>query len=409
MTAARTASSTLVPSDTLEKVLEFGPHRIPYYAASGPRAWDEFTRLLGGLAPAPDRFALVTSEGVPRPYVERMTRFLRAAATAKDGDRVVVLQVEDGEQNKTLGAVGTMAVTMSRAGFTPRSAVVVFGGAMAGNIATVLATLWHRGVRIIQCPTTQLAVFDGPGCSLKGGVNLFDETGEALGKNLLGCLLAPEFVWCDTDLFHGLPPDQVRSFVGEVIKTAVAICPEQIPELQKMIRPAADYTPAEILQLGGIVVGAKQSVMRYDHREQGTGLACELAHTALSNAIELLWGLPHGIAVAIGTLIALRVSVKLGLLRDLEAETIVEDLVRRNGVEPMLPPGPSDAAILGIAYRDKLRGGHLEAKDGHLDMVLLDDLGVLHYTGDHPVTQVPESIFLEAFHSRIREKEHAPS
>lgn len=406
--------------------LQFGDYTIPYYVRSGPEAWDELTDRLARLAA--DRFALVVAAGVPEDAVQRMTGCLAAAGT---GGGVISLRVPDGEDTKTLTAVRDMAVTLFRKGFTRRSVVVGFGGGKAANMAGLLAGLALRGVRLVQVPTTWLSLWDAAGVSLKQAVNLFDERAvapwrrllaalwrrltarllpgrrsqeadPALGKNLLGVFKAPEFVFAITEVLGGLPASEIRSAIGEVIKSAVAICPEQIPVLRGLLRPGADYTAAELVQIAGICVDAKQSVMRHDPYEKGPALACEWGHT-FGHVIELKWHLPHGLAVLIGCLMATRAAIKLGYL-DPSVEPLLEDLARRNGAPLALPPGPSDREILDALGRDSKRG-YLPARPGYIDLVLLDAPGMLHETNGVPITQVAEDKALEAFRSRIRVNE----
>lgn len=402
MTTAGTAEATL------DRDLQFGDHCYPYRVRSGPGAWNDFTARVAALGA--DRFALVVSEGVPARFVQQMSECLQTAAGVRDG--VVTVTVPDGEATKTLTAVTAMAVAMFRRGFTRRSVVVAFGGGKAANMAGLLAGLALRGVRLVQVPTTWLSLWDGAGVSLKQAVNLFDEfpggspsaasdgqPDAALGKNLIGLFKAPELVYGITDVLAGLPAEEIKSGLGEVIKSVVAICPEQIPVLRDLLRPAADYTIAELVRIAGICVDAKQSVMLHDPYEKGAALACEWGHTC-GHVIELKWHLRHGLAILIGCLIATRVAVKLGYL-DPFAEVVLEDLAVRAGAPIMLPPGPSDPELLAVLRLDNKRG-YLPARAGYINMVLLKGFGVVHRTDGVPITQVRENVALEAFRSRIR-------
>jgi 3-dehydroquinate synthetase len=390
----------------LDRLLQFGDHTIPYSVRSGPDAWDELADRLGDLAA--DRFALVVSEGVPKVFLERMTSCLRAAARQDDG-AVIILRVPDGEVSKTPAAVLDMAVAMFRGKATRQSVVIGFGGGKAANMAGMLAGLVLRGIRLVQVPTTWLNLWDGAGVSLKQAVNLLDEapdgeTYSALGKNLVGLFKAPEFVFGLTDVLAGLPADEIRSALGEVIKSVIAISPEQIPVLADLLRPGAGYTVEELVQIAGICVDAKQSVMRHDPHETGDGLACEWGHTC-GHVIELKWHLRHGLAILIGCLIATRVAVELGYV-DPAAEQLLEDLARRAGAPIMLPPGPPDEELLTVLRLDNKRG-YLPALPGHIDMVLLEGLGMVRRTDGVPIIQVPEDVVLKAFRSRISAAERA--
>jgi 3-dehydroquinate synthase len=168
-----------------------------------------------------------------------------------------------------------------------------------------------------------------------------------------------------------------------------------------MLRPDARYTDAEITRLIGMCLDAKQQVLRHDPHEEGTGLACEYGHTP-GHAIELRLGFGHGLAIGVGGLIAARAARILGILPGSLVEDMHEELLTLNGAPVTIPRGLTDEALLSVLRRDNKRG-YLRPRPGHIDMVLLEAPGVLHYTGGRPITQVPEDVLLRA----IREREQS--
>jgi 3-dehydroquinate synthetase len=368
-----------------DRRLTFGSHSYPYLIRSGPAAWHDLARRLALLDA--DRFVLITSEGLPQDAQRPIAACLNRVAP------VTALLVPDGEQTKTIAAIGEMAAAAIGAGATRRSVVVAAGGGLAGNMAGLLAALLFRGVRLIHMPTTLLAIADSAP-SLKQAVN------SSRGKNHLGTFKAPEFVWTTTDFLGHLPDDEIRSALGEAVKNVIAIVPDQIPELASLLRATADYTPAELAWIIGMCVDAKQEVMRDDPYETGAALACEYGHTA-GHLFELVHGLSHGLAVGVGGLVAARVAEKLGYL-DPSVRQLHAALLSAVGAPVTVPPGVPDHDLLRILACDNKRG-YLPPRDGYVDMVLLDGLGVLHHTNGRPITQVREALVLKA----IRETELA--
>jgi 3-dehydroquinate synthase/2-deoxy-scyllo-inosose synthase len=365
--------------------------RYPYYVRSGPGAWDEFTNTLSGLRA--DRFLLVTDDGVPAPALDAIIPSLQQLAP------VTLLRVRASEKDKNVGTVERLAGQAFSDGATRRSVVVAFGGGLAGNMAGLLAHMFLRGIRLVHVPTTLLAMSDSV-LSLKQAVN------SGSGKNHLGAFHVPELVWVHVDLACTLPPEQVRSALGETIKNVVAICPEYYDELSRRLRASAVYSLPELAWFIEMCVAAKQQVMQADPYEKGPALALEYGHTVGHAAEHVSDGsIPHGLAIGVGGLVAARVATLLGLL-DPAVEAAHQDLLERNGAPTTFPPGLTASALMQTVRKDNKRG-YLPPRRGYVDMVLLDALGRPHHSGDTIITQVPEDIVTAAIQTRLCHEEAA--
>src|SRR3546814_6784498 len=123
--------------------------------------------------------------------------------------------------------------------FTRSDAVVTFGGGATTDLGGFVAASWLRGVKVVHVPTTVLAMVDAA-VGGKTGIN----TGA--GKNLVGAFHEPAGVLCDLSLLDGLPIEEVRAGLGEVIKcgfiadpkilTLVERSEEHTSELQSLMR-----------------------------------------------------------------------------------------------------------------------------------------------------------------------------
>lgn len=83
-----------------------------------------------------------------------------------------------------------------------------------GDLAGFAAATWLRGIRLVQVPTTLLAMVD----SSVGGKTAIDLPE---GKNLVGAFHQPAAVVCDPQLLDTLPPAILRDGCAEALKTAV--------------------------------------------------------------------------------------------------------------------------------------------------------------------------------------------
>lgn len=315
--------------------IAFGPHRYGFYVGEGPAAWSVLVEQLGALEV--DRFAVVTEPGVPFPLgaelVERITRDVAPA---------VLLRFPAGERGKTMGAVTELAEGALRAGLTRRSAIVAFGGGLAGNVAGLVAALLFRGIRLVHVPTTLLAMSDSV-LSLKQAVN------SGVGKNHMGTFHPPEFVWNNLAYLESLPADEIRGALCEAIKNVLAISPERLDELAGTLDARCAYTADGYRRIIDICVDAKTAVMQDDPHEKGDALVLEYGHT-IGHAIELLseGRMTHGLAVGVGMLAAARVARLLGVL-DVRSEWTHWELLTRNGAPTALPAGVEARQVFELA------------------------------------------------------------
>jgi 3-dehydroquinate synthetase len=374
---------------SLDREVRFGDHQYAFHLRSGQDAWAELAARLASLNA--DHIFVITDTGVPAVTV-RAT--LAAAGRASP---VPPLTVPATEQAKNAGTVVELAAQVIEAGATRSSVVIGLGGGLAGNVAGTVAGWVYRGApRLVQIPTTLLALSDSV-LSLKQAIN------SPWGKNHLGCYKAPVFVWGHLDILRTLPAAEKRAALCETAKNVLAICPERYGEFAGLLRPGADYSDAELAWIVDLCRTAKQSVMADDPYEAGGALVLEYGHTA-GHAAEHLTAhlaegrLAHGPAIAIGMLVAARVSASLGYLSPAD-ERAHHRLLERNGTALRFPPGLTAEALLGAMRRDNKRGYH-SPEPGRIDMVLLDALGRPHTVGGRVLTQVPEDVVLDALRTR---------
>src|SRR5205814_9261790 len=119
------------------------------------------------------------------------------------GCRPTLITVPPGEESKTIRSAEAICDRMIDAGLDRSSFVVALGGGMIGDLAGFVAAIYHRGIPVVQMPTTLLAQVDSS-IGGKTAVNI------ALGKNLVGAWHQPALVIVDTDTLETLPARQRR-------------------------------------------------------------------------------------------------------------------------------------------------------------------------------------------------------
>ena len=116
---------------------------------------------------------------------------------------------------------------MSRLGADRNSVIVAFGGGVVGDVTGLLASLYMRGVDLVQIPTTVLAQVDAS-IGGKTGVNL------RAGKNLVGTFHHPRVVLIDPAVLSTLPEREFRAGLYEALKCGVIGKPELFRALENV-------------------------------------------------------------------------------------------------------------------------------------------------------------------------------
>lgn len=265
------------------------------------------------------------------------------------GPRIDVV-LEPGERNKTLAAVGRIWDAALARGVDRQGVVVAFGGGVVGDLAGFAASTLLRGLRCVQIPTSLLAMVD----SSVGGKTGFDH---AAGKNLIGSFFQPNRVIVDVAHLGTLPPRERAAGLAEVVKIALACDAELLAEVERSADALARGDRAVSRSVIRRAVLAKIRVVRDDERETGARGLLNLGHT-VGHALEAHGGYDrwlHGEAVALGTLVEMEATERLGLTpsgstaraRALFAKLALPTSVHREEVEAAWP----------FVFADKKRGG----------------------------------------------------
>lgn len=332
-----------------------------YEVVVGPGAMVE----VGTVLARKPRAAIVTQEVIADKWAARAQAALTEAGVAYE-----TFFVGAGEEAKRLLAVEELCRAFTRWGLLRGDAVVALGGGVVGDVAGFAAATYHRGVDVVQCPTTLLAQVDAS-IGGKTGVNLPE------GKNLVGAFHQPLAVLADLDTLASLSERDFRSGLGEVLKYA-CVLDDRLYELLTDEIDGVLQRRAELLE--EIVVrsaSVKAEVVAADERER-TGVRSKLnyGHT-LAHALETAgdYDLAHGEAVAVGVVFAAELARALGRIDDdtvLRHRRVVEALGLPAGVPPALRNEVTGAQLVAQMERDKKARGGLSfvlAGPGGLDRV----------------------------------------
>ena len=337
----------------------------PYRIDIAPGLLDDGARLAAHLR---GRHALVVSDSqVAPPYAQRV----QAALAAVRPDARLALHVFDaGEASKTLANFSGVIDALAALGATRDACIYALGGGVVGDLAGFAAACWMRGIDCVQLPTTLLAMVD----SSVGGKTAVDI---AQGKNLVGAFHPPRAVIADTATLRTLPPRELRAGFAEVIKYGAII---DAPFLDWLEAHADALLAGDDALLAEAIARScrhKAAITERDPFEHGERALLNFGHT-FGHAIETeqgYGGLNHGEAVAVGMMLAARLSTALGLA-DAADGARLRGLLRRFELPTGLPAGLDPAALVARMRLDK------KAQGSGLRFVLWDGAGKARVVAD---------------------------
>ncbi len=265
----------------------------------------------------------------------------------------VTLTLPDGEQYKTLDTAAAVYSGLVKLGLDRSGLILALGGGVIGDTLGFIAATYMRGVRLVQVPTSLLAMVDAS-VGGKTGLDLPE------GKNLIGAFKQPELVVIDTNVLATLPEAEWRCGLAEVVKHGLLADPALLdPDFLRRER-AAEFVPR--------AVAVKVAIVEQDPFEQHVRAHLNLGHT-FAHALEQVSGYTwkHGEAVAVGLVAATRLSAALGLCGP-ELPAQVAALLQKLGLPTRLGRYDPEGLWRAMAADKKWR-------DGRPRFVLLKGIG----------------------------------
>ena len=316
------------------------------------------------LFPAAKACALVTDATVGALHADAAVASLRLAGFVPE-----VIIVPSGEKSKCFAEVENITRHMIRAGLGRQSFLVALGGGVVGDLAGFAASIFYRGVPVVQVPTTVVSLVDSS-VGGKTGINTPE------GKNLIGTFHQPHLVLADPALLETLPAREFNEGFAEIIKHAAIRDAAMLPA----ITAAATQPRHSLTELIARNIAIKADIVTHDEFEtKGLRALLNFGHT-IGHAIESSVGygtLFHGEAISLGIRAALFLSERLAALAPFHSKQIL-DALHHYQLPLTLPPSITDHQLLEKIARDK------KFDQGAIRFVLLSALGQAHLS--HAVT-----------------------
>lgn len=303
------------------------------------------------------RLALITNTSVKPLYAIGLAESLQSA-----GHEVQMIVLPDGEAFKNHESLNLVYDALLEGAFDRKSCILALGGGVVGDMAGFAAATFQRGIPFIQVPTTLLAQVD----SSVGGKTAINHP---KGKNMIGAFHQPIAVVIDTATLATLPDREFNAGLAEIIKYGLIRDPVFLGWLESNMAALRRRDADAIFHAIRESCRNKAEVVASDELETGERALLNLGHT-FGHAIEGALGFGrwlHGEAVAVGLLMAARLSKELGHIDEKDVAR-VRGLVESAGL-PLEPPDLPAETLLSFMDHDK------KSEEGAIRLILLHKLG----------------------------------
>lgn len=338
---------------------------------------DALPRVLASVAQG-RRVAVVSDSHVDPLHAARVRECLEESGIDAYG-----LTFPAGEASKTRKTWSILTDRLLEAGLGRDSCVVAVGGGVTTDLAGFVAATYLRGVPVVQCPTSYLAMIDAS-VGGKTGVDV------RAGKNLVGAFHPPLAVVADVDVLTTLPiPERAQGLV-EAVKHGAILDEDHFERIGRDVAALLEASPEDAASLVLESVRIKADVVSRDEFEGGYRQVLNFGHT-VGHAIEAAadFALGHGSAVALGMLAEAELGERMGVTVPGTRERLA-GVLERLLTDLALPD--TDAPAFDFLAADK------KSREGHVRYVLLERIGRCA-AGDGWTYEAPEALVAEVLSS----------
>jgi len=287
--------------------------------------------------------------------------------------------IPDGERAKTLKTVSRLLDDMVKLKLTRQSTVIAVGGGVVGDVAGFAASIYLRGIPVVQVPTTLLAQVDSS-IGGKTGVN------HRAGKNLIGTFYQPRLVISDPMVLQTLPEREYSSGLYEALKYGIIRDADLFHDFERNSGLFLKRDPQAIERLVARCAGIKADVVMNDEKESDLRRILNFGHT-VGHGLEAAAHysrIKHGEAVGYGMIAAARIGRALEKLTDVDRARI-EATVESVGRLPALT-GLKSKDVMDALLHDK------KVRDGAIHFVLPRAIGQVEITPNVPFAVVRDVV-----------------
>ena len=264
-----------------------------------------------------EKCLLVIDNRVPIKFINKIVKSL-------DNKKIIIHKFNSNELNKNQLNVNRILNKLLKNNFHRNDAVISVGGGITGDVSGFVSSIYKRGLKFINIPTTLLAQVDSS-IGGKTGIN------SSHGKNLIGSFYQPNLVVSDIDFLRTLPKRELICGYGEIFKHSLIANKKFFYYLDKngkqILNLKSPFIEKSIYQSCLI----KKKIIQIDEGEKNIRKILNFGHTfahAYEATLKYSKKLNHGEAVLLGVMSASKFSFENKLIAKKEFDLIEDHLLK---------------------------------------------------------------------------------
>jgi len=292
------------------------------------------------------------------------------------------IKINANEQNKSQETLSKIHSTLIENKFSRDCLIIGLGGGIVCDISGFAAATYQRGVDFFLIPTTLLSQVDAS----VGGKTAINHP---KGKNMIGAFHQPLGVLADLAFLSTLPKREISCGLSEMIKHGLIRDIGYFSWLEENIEQIIELDSEITEEAISRSIKIKAEIVREDEKEKSIRALLNFGHT-FGHALELIGDFKnynHGEAVAIGMIMALEMSVRIGNITQQDCER-VKQLFNRAKIDTKIRKTINSLDLYECMLGDKKKRGNV------LNLVVLENLGLAK-----SVKGIEKSLILEIIDS----------
>ena len=177
-----------------------------YEILIGSNLINKLDKILKSKLPKSEKYLIVFDSKVPFKMIKKLKQKIKK--------KVILYKFSSSEKNKDQHNVNKLLTVMQKYNFNRNDSLIAVGGGVVGDVSGFAASIFKRGLKFINIPTTLLAQVDSS-IGGKTGINT------SFGKNLIGSFYQPNLVIADIDFLKSLPKREIICGYAEIFKHSI--------------------------------------------------------------------------------------------------------------------------------------------------------------------------------------------
>ncbi len=247
---------------------------------------------------------IIFDNNLPKKFLNKVKKKLKKK-------NIYTFIFKSSERNKNFKSIDKILEVLFKKNFNRNDCIISLGGGIIGDVSAFAASIFKRGIKFINIPTTLLAQVDSSIGGKTGINNIF-------GKNLVGTFYQPKLVLADIELLKSLPKREIICGYGEIFKHSIIASKKNFLFLNKFKKEILDLKKPFIQKAIYESCKIKKKVVEIDEKEKSLRKILNFGHTfahAYEASLKFSNKLNHGEAVILGILSASKFSYENKFLK----------------------------------------------------------------------------------------------